>query len=209
MASGTEVRRMCVTGESATPAAALAMLESELDCLNGADMASLAAEAQAECLRVLERAGAKHTAARASVLAAFTAQSRFEEDGQRCARSWLKWQTQITGGAAAGAVGWAKRLGAPPPVGRGPAAGAGGGSGALSGGREVCGWSALLPASQREAADEILLTAAEGGAALADMAALAQEMRRRCAGPDRDSADGFEDRGLDLGVTFGGGRVAG
>ena len=49
---------MCVTGESATPAAALAMLESALDGLNGADMASLPAASQAECLRVLERAGA-------------------------------------------------------------------------------------------------------------------------------------------------------
>src|ERR1019366_6978264 len=206
MASGTEVRRMCVTGESATPAAALAMLESALDCLNGADMASLPAAAQAECLRVLERAGAKHTAARASVLAAFTAQSGFEEDGQRCARSWLKWQTQVTRGAAGGAVGWAKRLAAHPAMRRALAAG----TVSASWAREICAWSDLLPASQREAADEILLTAAEGGAALADMAALAQEMRRRCAGPDRDSADGFEDRGLDLGVTFGGaGRVAG
>src|ERR1035437_4417945 len=114
MTSGTEVRRMCVTGESATPAAALAMLESALDCLNGADMASLPAAAQAECLRVLERAGAKHTAARASVLAAFTAQSGFEEDGQRCARSWLQGQTQVTRGAAAGAVGWGEGGGAPP-----------------------------------------------------------------------------------------------
>src|ERR1035441_842695 len=206
MASGTEVRRMCGKGESTNPAAALAMLESALDCLNGADMASLPAAAQAECLRVLERAGAKHTAARASVLAAFTAQSGFEEDGQRCARSWLKWQTQVTGGAAGGAVGWAKRLAAHPAVRRALAAG----TVSASWAREICAWSDLLPATQREAADEILLTAAEGGAALADMAALAQEMRRRCAGPDRDSADGFEDRGLDLGVTFGGaGRVAG
>ena len=197
---------MCVTGESATPAAALAMLESALDCLNGADMASLPAAAQAECLRVLERAGAKHTAARASVLAAFTAQDAFERDGQRCARSWLKWQTRVTGGAAADAVGWAKRLAAHPAVRRALAAG----TVSASWAREVCAWSDLLPASQREAADEILLAAAEGGAALADLAALAQEMRRRCAAPDKDSADGFEDRGLDLGVTFGGaGRVAG
>src|ERR1022692_4472657 len=204
--AGMEVRRMCVTGESATPAAALAMLESALDCLNGADMASLPAAAQAGGLRVLERAWAKHPAARASVLDPFSAQSGFEEDGQRCARSWLKWQTQVTGGAAGGAVGWAKRLAAHPAVRRALAAG----TVSASWAREICAWSDLLPATQREAADEILLTAAEGGAALADMAALAQEMRRRCAGPDRDSADGFEDRGLDLGVTFGGaGRVAG
>ena len=155
---------------------------------------------------MLERAGAKHTAARASVLAAFTAQGGFEADGQRCARAWLKWQTQVTGGAAAGAVGWAKRLAAHPAVRRALAAGAVSASWA----REICGWSDLLPAGQREAADEILLAAAEGGAALADLAALAREMRRRCAAPDQDTGDGFEDRSLDLGVTFGGaGRVNG
>src|ERR1017187_4949255 len=107
--AGMEVRRMCVTGESATPAAAQAMLESALDCLNGADMASLPAAAQAEFLRGLVLAGAKHTAARASVLAAFTAQAAFVGGGRRGARSWLKCQTRVTGGAAAGAVGWAKR----------------------------------------------------------------------------------------------------
>ncbi len=128
---------MCVTGESATPAVALAMLESALDALNGADMAALPAAAQAECLRGLERAGAKHTAARASVLAAFTAQGGFEADGQRCARSWLRWQTQVTGGAAAGAVGWVRRLAAHPAVRRALAAGVVSASWA----REICGWS--------------------------------------------------------------------
>jgi hypothetical protein len=197
---------MCDTGQSATPAAALAMLESALDALNGADMAALPAAAQAQCLQVLERAGAKHTAARASALAAFTARGGFEDDGQRCARSWLKWQTQVTGGAAAGAVGWARRLAAHPAVRRALAAGAVSASWA----REICTWSDLLPEADRQAADEILLAAAEGGADLAGLAGLAQEMRRRCAGPDKDSGDGFEDRSLDLGVTFGGaGRVNG
>ena len=203
---GTEVRRMCDTGQPPTPAAALALLESALDALNNADVAALPAAAQAECLRVLERAGAKHTAARASVLAAFTAQGGFEGDGQRCARSWLKWQTRVTGGAAAGAVGWVKRLAAHPAVRRALAAGAVSASWA----REICAWSDLLPEASRAAADEILLAAADGGAALADLAALAQEMRRRCAAPNTDGEDGFDDRGLDLGVTFGGaGRVTG
>ena len=136
---------MCGTGEPATPAGALAMLDSALDALNGADMAALPAAAQAQCLRVLERAGAKHTAARASVLAAFTAGAGFEDDGQRCARSWLTWQTQVTGGAAAGAVGWARRLAAHPAVRRALAAGAVSASWA----REICAWSDVLPASQR------------------------------------------------------------
>jgi hypothetical protein len=189
-----------------TSGGALAAIRAGLAYLNTADAGSMSPEEQAQCLRELERVEAGHTAARASVLAAFTAQGGFEADGQRCARSWLKWQTQVTGGAAAGAVGWARRLAAHPAVRRALAAGAVSASWA----REICTWSDLLPAGQRGAADEILLAAAGGGAALADLAALAQEMRRRCAAPDRDAGDGFEDRSLDLGVTFGGaGRVAG
>jgi hypothetical protein len=182
----------------ATPAAALAMLEAALDALNAADAASLPGAVQAECLRALERAEAKHTAARAAVLAAFTAQGTFEHDGQGSARSWLKWQTRITGGAAAGALGWAKRLSAHPAVARALAAG----SVSASWAREICGWTDLLAGDRRHAADEILLDAACGGAALADLAGLACEMLARCAGPDEDTGDGFDDRGLHLGVTF-------
>jgi hypothetical protein len=197
---------MCSTGQPATPAAALAAIDAGLAYLNTVDAGSMSPDEQAQCLRELERAQAAHTAARASVVAAFTARGGFERDGQRCARSWLKWQTRVTGGAAAGAVGWAKRLAAHPAVRRALAAGAVSASWA----REICAWSDMLPERQREAADEILLAAAEGGAALADVAALAQEMRRRCAGPDTDGDGGFADRALDLGVTFGGaGRVTG
>jgi hypothetical protein len=161
---------------------------------------------QAQCLRELERVEAGLTAARARVLAAFTAQGGFEQDGQHCARAWLKWQTRITGGAAAGAVGWMKRLAAHPAVDRALAAG----TMSASWAREVCAWSDLLPESRRDDADRILLAAAEGGATLADLAALAHEMRSRCAGPDRDTGHDFEDRSLDLGVTFrGSGRVDG
>jgi Domain of unknown function (DUF222)/HNH endonuclease len=182
----------------ATPAAALVMLEAALDALNAADAASLPGAIQAECLRALERAEAKHTAARARVLASFTAQGGFEGDGQGCARSWLKWQTRITGGAAAAAAGWARRLAAHPRVARALAAG----DVSASWAREICAWADLLPEGKRPAADEILLGAAAGGAALADLAGLAHEMLARCAGPGEDTGDGFEDRGLDLGVTF-------
>ena len=57
----------------ATAAEALAALEGALDYLNEANAASWPAAAQASCLKALERAGSKHTAARAAVLAAFTA----------------------------------------------------------------------------------------------------------------------------------------
>ena len=130
-----------------------------------------------------------------------------EDDGQASARAWLRWQTRITSGAAAGAVGWARRLAAHPAVGDALAAG----EISASWAREICGWTARLPEGKQADADAILLAAAAGGAELADLAGLAEEMRRRCAAPDSDDADGgFADRWLRLDRTLhGAGRVDG
>jgi hypothetical protein len=89
-------------GESspASVSQALVMLDRALDYLNATDAASLPAGVQARALRALGRVEAKHTAARARVLAGFTAQDGFEDDGHGTARAWLKWQTQVTAGAA-------------------------------------------------------------------------------------------------------------
>ena len=57
-------------------AAAVAMAHAGLAYLASADMASLPAAAQAECLRGLERAESLHTAARAGALAAFISSRR-------------------------------------------------------------------------------------------------------------------------------------
>jgi hypothetical protein len=120
-----EVFKMCEPGQAparpATTGEALAVLEGALDYLTGADAAHLPAAEQAACLNALERAASRHTAARASILAAFTAQGGFAGDGQHSARAWLIWQTSVTAGAAAGAVGWmeAPRRSS----GRGPGAG--------------------------------------------------------------------------------------
>jgi hypothetical protein len=89
--------------------AALAMLDRALDALNATDMGSLPAAVQAAALRGLERAEAKHTAARTGVLAAFTAQSGCTDDGQGSARLWLTWQTRVTRGAAASWMAWPRR----------------------------------------------------------------------------------------------------
>ncbi len=62
---------MCSPGqppEPATAADAAAMAEAGLAYLAAADTASLTTAEQADCLRVLERAGSRHTAARARVL---------------------------------------------------------------------------------------------------------------------------------------------
>ena len=163
---------------------------------------------QAEALRALERAEARQTAARAQFLAAFTAQDGYEGDGQGSARTWLRWQTRVTRGAAAAATGWMRRLGAHPVIWQALADG----EISASWARELCGWSDRLPAGRRDDADAILAGAARGGAELADLAGLAEEMyqrsRRGC--PDTDPGDGFGDRGVWLDVTIGGaGRLGG
>ena len=69
-------------GEPSTVTEALGMLDRALDRLNAADAASLPTSVQGDVLRGLERAGAKHTAARSRVLAAFAGQAAYEDDGQ-------------------------------------------------------------------------------------------------------------------------------
>ena len=107
---------MCDEQEPLTVSAALVMLDRALVALNAADAGSLPTAVQAQALRALERAEARHTVARARVLAAFTAQDGYEDDGQGSARMWLRWQTRVTRAAAAGTVGWARRLGAHPVI---------------------------------------------------------------------------------------------
>src|SRR5436190_19570614 len=107
---------VCDEQKPLTVSAALVMLDRALGALNAADAASLPTAVQAQALRALERAEAKHTAARARVLAAFTAQDGYEDDGQGSARLWLGWQTRVTKAAAAGIVGWARRLAVHPVI---------------------------------------------------------------------------------------------
>ena len=198
---------MYAPGQSpATAAEALVAINAGLRYLNEVDATGLTSVEQAECLRGLGQAEAMHTAARSRVLAAFSAQEGYVDDGHGTTRTWLKWQTRITSAAAGAAVGWARRLGAHPAV-----------AGALAAGtlspswaRQICDWTDLLPEEHRGDADQILLGAAAAGAALADLGGLAEEMRRRLAKPDHDDGDGFADRWVRLETTFGGaGSLAG
>jgi len=191
-------------GGPGSVAEALGMLDRALDYLTAAEAASLPAAVQAEALRALERAESRHTAARARVLAGFMAQGGFADDGHGTARAWLKWQTQVTASAAAGAVGWARRLAAHPVIATALAAG----ELSRSWARQICEWTDRLPADRRSDADEILAGAARGGASLAALGGLAREMYERSA-PAQDD-DGFEDRWFRLGITFrGAGRAEG
>ena len=132
-------------------------------------------ETQAWCLRALEEAAAAGTAARASVLAAFTAGQGYSADADYSPRAWLMHKTGITRGAAAGHAAWARREAAHPQV----VAALAGRQMSESYGRAICQWTDKLPAGCRPAADAILVTAARAGMDLRDLAALAAELYER------------------------------
>ena len=200
---------MCLPGqpppgplrEPATATEAAAMARTALAWLAGTDAAALTTSEQAGCLRILEQAESAHTAARASVLAAFRASDGCRDDGQASAKTWLEWKTRITPGAATGAMGWMRRLAAHPLV-----------HGALADGKistswakQICAWTNKVPAEVRDNADSVLLAAARGGMDLDDIGGLAEEIRRQTAQPDTDGPDdGFDDRSVSLETTFGG-----
>ncbi len=188
-----------------SPGEAVDLMMAGLGWLAQADLASVPVAVQADCLRALERAASLHTAARATALSAFDAAAGYEDDGQGSPRTWLRWQTQVTGAAASASVGWMRRLRAHQAI----AAALRDATISTSWAREICDWTGRLPEESRDDADLILLAAAVGGAELADLAKLAEEMRRRLAPPDDDDG-GFDDRQLRLQTTLGGaGRLDG
>ena len=163
---------MCTAAEPTAPSStgqALAMVRAGLGYLADCDAGSLGTAAQAEALIGLEHAEAQHTAARARILAAFTAQQGYEADGYYGAASWLRAITRVTKGAAAAATGWARRLDAHPVI----AAALAQGQLPVSLARLICDWTDKLPEDLRDDGDGILLAAVLGGADQHDLARLA------------------------------------
>src|SRR5689334_2264573 len=120
---------------------ALAAAEAALAFLARADAASLPVAEQAACLRALGRVESAQVAAHASILGAFTAQAGYEDDGHGGPKAWLVWQARVTRGAAAGALGWSRRLAEHPAV----AAALTAGEISESWARKLCEWSDRLP----------------------------------------------------------------
>ena len=79
---------------------ALGMLRSAMGYLSAADATAMAAETQAQCLQALEQINSMGTAARASLLAAFTSGQGYSADADYSPRAWLIHKTRITKGAA-------------------------------------------------------------------------------------------------------------
>ena len=185
-------------------AQALRMLRSALGYLATADATSMAAETQALCLQALEQATAIGTAARASVLAAFTSGQGYCADADYSPRAWLISKTRITKGTAVAYTAWVRRAAAHPEV----AAALAAGEMSESYARTICAWTDKLPGDSRRDADEILLGAARAGMDVRDLAGLAAEIYARSLPEDPDEKDeAFEDRSVKLEATFDGAGV--
>jgi hypothetical protein len=181
---------------------AVSMVLAGLSYLATADPTTLAAQAQAECLQGLEQAAGIATAARARILAAFTAGHGYSADADYSPASWLIHRTKVTKGAARGHLGWARRAATHPQVLDALAEGT-----VLSESMAavICGWTDKLPADCRETADTILITAARAGADKQDLAALAAEIYARSLPDGEDDPErDFEDRQVRVETTFAG-----
>ena len=185
---------------------ALGMLKAAMGYLAAVDATAMAAETQALRLRALEQAHAMGTAARTSMLAAFTAGQGYSADADYSPRAWLINRTRITPkGAAVAYTAWVRRAAAHPEV----AAALAAGEMSESFARTICAWTDKLPGECREDADAILLTAAGKGMDLRDLAGLAGEIYARSLpeNPDGDKDEAFEDRSVKLETTFDGAGV--
>ena len=120
-----------------------------------ADATGMSAQAQAECLQMMERANAIVTAARASVLSAFTSGQGYSADADYSPRAWLMHKTRVTKVVAVAHTAWAKRTVTHPQV-----------MAALateeiseSYGRTICQWTDKLPEDCRDTRGVIKLVA--------------------------------------------------
>jgi hypothetical protein len=181
------------------------MVRAGLGYLAAVDAVQLGTAAQAECLGELERAEAVLTAARAFILAGFTAGQGYSGDADYSPRAWLIHKTRVSKGAAVAHTAWARRAAIHPRV----VAALATGELSESYGRTICTWTDKLPGDCRAAADAILLSAAQAGMDLRDLAGLAAEIyeRSRPDLPDEDPARAYEDRAVRLETTFGGAGV--
>ncbi len=185
---------------------ALAMLRAGMSYLAAADPTAMAAQTQAECLQTLEQLDAVETAARAGILAAFTAGHGYSADADYSPAAWLIHRTRITKGAARGHLGWARRAVTHPQV---VAALAEGTVLTESMARTICQWTDKLPEACRQTADDILIAAARAGARKEDLAALAAEIYARSLPEDDENQQepAFQDRQVRVETTFAGAGV--
>ncbi len=190
-------------------AEALRMTRAGLDYLNGRAGTELDGVSCGPVLTSLGEIGAKVTAAHASVLSRFGAANAHDCDGYVTSAAWLQAMARMSEKDARAAVRQMRTQGRHPSLRE-----------ALAAGEISASWSAQildwvrdkrLPAQLRHDAGAvagivgILVRAAAGGAALADLEALLARVVAvwQAGHPDADG-DRFEDRYVRAGSTFGG-----
>src|SRR5215471_10202176 len=195
---------MCTDGSTAgSVAEALRLAHAGLDYLNSPAGAGLHAAAAGGVLTSLGELQAKVTAAYARFLRRFDAADAHDADGYGTSAAWLAAMAKMATKDAKAAVGQMRRLGGRRLL-----------EDALARGEISESWAAeildrtrKLPAELRGENDRILLDAVAGGASLEDLRYLAacalQRWLSRHPSPD-DGDDGFDDRYIQVGTTFGG-----
>jgi hypothetical protein len=197
---------MC-TGDDGLPgsvAEALRMATASMDYLNGPGAVELDADAYGSVLRSLGEVQAKFTAAHAAVLSRFDAADAHDTDGYGNSAAWLMAMTDMTKLDARAEVRQMRLL-------RHHAALAGAlatGDISKSWALAIAEWTKKLPAELRAETISILVQAAQAGASLDDLrtiagVALEKWRAQRLDGDD----DGFDDRYVQVGTTFGGAGV--
>jgi len=182
-------------------AAALCMARAAAGYLNSPDAATVDGTACGEVLVALGEIQDRLAAAHAEFLRRFDAAGGHDADGYGTSAAWLAAKTRIARKDARAAVRDMRRFGQRPLLRAAVAAGDISRSWATA----IQDWTRDLPAELRGDTDQILLDAAAAGAGeddLTTIAGLALE-RWRQTRPDEDD-DGFDERMVRLGTTFGG-----
>ncbi|HEX3514878.1 MAG TPA: DUF222 domain-containing protein [Trebonia sp.] len=185
---------------------ALRAAGAALDYLNSGSVADLDGAACGDLLIGLGEVQAKLAAAHAGILRRFDATNAHDVDGYGSSSAWLAAKAQLTKRDARAAVRQMRRFGERKHLAEALATGGITDSWALA----IADWTKKLPADMRDETDRILIQAAAAGASLDDLATIAacaiEKWRQQQPDPDGPD-DGFDDRYVQVGTTFGGAGV--
>jgi hypothetical protein len=185
---------------------ALRMAGAAMDYLNSAAIVGLDGATCGELLIGLGELQAKLTAAHAGFLRRFDAANAHDADGFGSSSAWLAAKAGMSKKAAKASVRQMRQLGDRPLLGAALITGDITDSLAFT----IADWTRKLPAEMRTETDRILLDAAAAGVSLDDLATIAAcaiETWRRQRPDPGDPDDGFDDRYVQVGTTFGGAAV--
>ncbi len=204
---------MCTRGGQApgSVAEALRMTSVGLDYLNGPGGDELSAASYGAVLTSLGEIQAKLTAAHAAVLSRFDAANAHDSDGYGTSAAWLAAMGRMSARDAKAAVRQMRTLGRHRPLEEALARG----DISASWANQILEWIRRLPGQLRDdtetilGIEKILVQAAASGASLDDLAAILARVlaQWQAEHPDPDQDNGFDDRYVQAGSTFGGAGV--